>query len=78
MKYRIKKITEYSFYYGTDRTLYYPQRSRFGIWCYFLNHREENRTNIMFSKEDDAWKWIDQHRGALETKVEYIYDRKSI
>lgn len=76
MKYRIKKVTESSIYCSRSSVYYYPQERRWYGWCYFLDTKEENRTNIVFYNKEDAWEWITQrlHLDTLETKVEYIYE----
>jgi hypothetical protein len=76
MKYRIKKVTQSSIYRSTNSVSYYPQERRWYGWCYFINAKEENRTNIVFYNLGDAWEWITQrlHLDTLETKVEYIYE----
>lgn len=75
-KYRIKKITQSSIYRSTSSAYYYPQQKRWYGWCYFLDPKEENRTNIVFYNKKDACEWITQrlYLDTLKTKVEYIYE----
>lgn len=76
MKYRIKKVTQFSIYRSTSSVCYYPQQKRWYGWCYFLDPKEENRTNIVFYNKEKAWAWITDrlHFDTLKTKVEYIYE----
>jgi hypothetical protein len=73
MKYRLKKITDYSMFYCELTTVYYPQVRKFGLWFYF-NDPQNPRDKKCFRQEADAWKFIEKRSGKYQ-KVEYIYER---
>jgi hypothetical protein len=72
MKYRVKKISEYSPVLVQLRSLYYPQVRKLGLWRYMFNNAIDRRNAIWFSNEEDAWKHI--HSLQSYGKVEYFYE----
>ena len=72
MKYRVKKITEYSRARTEFRSLYYPQVRKWGLWRYMFDNTVDNRDAICFFIEQQAWKHIDSLRSY--ERVEYLYE----
>ena len=72
MKYRVKKISEYSHLRVELQSLYYPQVRKWGLWRYMFDNAVDNRNAICFANEEKAWKHINSLQ-AYE-HIEYLYE----